>query len=113
MRDQLSLQRYSCNIPLCATPMLSRVEFFTMYIIPSACRMTSCAVCASCGKVEIPIDARTFKFKPSSLQKQLARKASRKRLATTVPDLCWSAATTPQTHRRRNGTQSQSSAAEP
>jgi len=39
----------SFSIPLCATPILSLVEFFTMYIIPSACRITSCAVRASCG----------------------------------------------------------------
>src|SRR5690348_64507 len=26
-------KRYSCSIPRCATPMLSRVEFFTIYII--------------------------------------------------------------------------------
>jgi hypothetical protein len=36
-------------IPRCAMPMLSRVLFFTRYIISSACRMTSCGVFASWG----------------------------------------------------------------
>ena len=37
------------SIPLCAIPILSRVLFFTMYIISSAWRITSCGVLASCG----------------------------------------------------------------
>jgi hypothetical protein len=36
-------------IPRCAIPMLSRVLFFTRYIISSAWRMTSCGVFASWG----------------------------------------------------------------
>src|ERR1700733_4138224 len=35
--------------PRCAIPILSRVEFLTMYIIPSAWRIRSWAVRASCG----------------------------------------------------------------
>ena len=35
--------------PRCAIPMLSRVVFFTRYIISSAWRMTSWGVLASCG----------------------------------------------------------------
>src|SRR4051812_37100513 len=37
------------TMPCCATAMLSRVEFFTRYIISSACRMISCALLASSG----------------------------------------------------------------
>src|SRR5258705_12109578 len=82
--SQLEARRsYSCSIPRCATPILSRVEFFTIYIIPSACRITSCAERASCGYVATPIDARTFRFNPSSRQNALARSASRNRFATT------------------------------
>ena len=35
--------------PRWAIPILSRVEFFTRYIISSAWRITSCGVLASCG----------------------------------------------------------------
>lgn len=37
------------STPICATAMLSRVEFLTMYIISSAWRMISCELLASSG----------------------------------------------------------------
>jgi len=37
------------NIPCCATAILSRLEFFTIYIISSAWRMISCELLASSG----------------------------------------------------------------
>ena len=65
-------------------PILSRVVFFTTYIISSAWRMMSCGVCAACGKVASPMLARTLRFKSCSLQKIPARKESCKRFATTT-----------------------------
>ncbi len=67
--NSLLATRYSSTTPRDATPMLSRVVFFTTYIISSAWRMMSCGVWASCGKVARPMLARTFSSKPSSAPK--------------------------------------------
>jgi hypothetical protein len=58
------LTRYCSITPRDATPILSRVVFFTTYIISSAWRMMSCGVWASCGKLARPMLARTFRFRP-------------------------------------------------